>query len=85
MAIDAETFAKWQEWSRRDDVWKLFVPSDIRVMLAEIERLRAALKPFAETAKNIPFGWEDGHSLGEWALCLDVADLRAAAACFPTD
>jgi hypothetical protein len=31
---------KWIEWSRRDDWHLLFGPSDIRGMLAEIERLR---------------------------------------------
>ncbi len=34
---------KWIEWSRRDDWHRLFVGSDVRLMLGEIQRLRAAL------------------------------------------
>lgn len=41
--IDPETLKTWTEWARRDDCWKLFIPSDIRLMLGEIERLQTAL------------------------------------------
>ncbi len=34
----------WTEWARRDDWHERFVGSDIRQMLGEITRLRAALK-----------------------------------------
>lgn len=37
--IDAATFEKWKQWARRDDWHTLFVGSDIRQMLGEIERL----------------------------------------------
>lgn len=36
--IDQETLRKWTDWSKRDDACNLFVPSDIRQMLGQIER-----------------------------------------------
>ena len=36
--IDQETLQKWTDWSKRDDCFTLFVPSDIRQMLGQIER-----------------------------------------------
>ncbi len=35
---------QWKEAARRDDVLASMVPSDIRQLVGEIERLRAALK-----------------------------------------
>jgi hypothetical protein len=42
--IDQARLDHWKPLARRDDWHMLFVGSDIREMLAEIERLRAALK-----------------------------------------
>lgn len=39
--IVSQNMERWIEWSRRDDAFNLFVPSDIRLMLGEIQRLRA--------------------------------------------
>lgn len=38
--IDPETLKIWNDWAKRDDCWKFFIPSDIRLMLGEIERLK---------------------------------------------
>lgn len=50
----------------------------------ECARLREALWPFANVAKFIPPGWEDRHGLEEWALSLDVGDIRLAENTFIT-
>lgn len=47
--------------------------------LARVAELEQALKPFADVAPLIPKDWADDQGLGEWALCLDAGDLRAAA------
>lgn len=39
---------EWTHWAKRDDACKLFVPSDIREMLSEIERLRDTLTAIAK-------------------------------------
>ncbi len=51
-------------------------------MADEVVRLRAALKPFAEAARNLTGGERDSDNLWESpeAMMLTVADLRAAAA-----
>lgn len=46
--ITAERLKEWQHWARRDEACKLFVPSDIRQMLGEVERLRGTLKALAD-------------------------------------
>lgn len=38
--IDEATLAQWKDWARRDEWHVLFVGSDIRQMVGEIERLR---------------------------------------------
>lgn len=35
-----ETLAQWAEWARRDDACNLFVPSDMRQLIGEVQRLR---------------------------------------------
>ena len=40
---DAE-LAQWSDWSKRDDWHTLFVASDIRQMIGEIERLHIGLR-----------------------------------------
>jgi hypothetical protein len=52
MTISSETFAQWQEWSKRDDWHQRFVGSDIRQMLGEIERSRTALKFCGDMAEE---------------------------------
>ncbi len=39
-----DLIAKWREISRQDDCFDHMVPSDVREMLGEIERLRTAGK-----------------------------------------
>ncbi len=48
MNIDENEMQKWEAWSKRDDAWKLFVPSDIRQMLAEIRRHQERMKEMAK-------------------------------------
>ncbi|MDE2106626.1 MAG: hypothetical protein KGL39_55940 [Patescibacteria group bacterium] len=55
-----------------------FLTDELAKAHGRIMELRAALLPFAECAGHVPDGWEDDHGLGDWALALDVADLRAA-------
>ncbi len=43
MIADPQTFDRMKQDARRDDWHRCFVGSDIRQMLGEIERLRAAL------------------------------------------
>jgi len=38
---------KWKETARRDDLWRIMVPSDVRELIMEIEKLRAALESIA--------------------------------------
>lgn len=71
---------QWREWSKTDDRLERFVLSDIRQMLGEIERLRAALKPFAAMGaqcNNLVIGYvpskvvlrgpaQPGDLPGEW-------------------
>ena len=42
--IDPETLRIWAEWSKRDDACNLFIPSDIRLMLGDIDRLKAEVE-----------------------------------------
>jgi len=42
--ITPENLTEWREWSKRDDAMNLFVPSDIRQMLAEIDRLQTQIR-----------------------------------------
>lgn len=42
--IDPEMLENWKHVARRDDACNYFVPSDIRVMIGEIERLQAEVK-----------------------------------------
>lgn len=47
---------KWKEWTRRDDWHQLFVASDIRQMVGEIERLSRELhhqKDLTESYKRM--------------------------------
>ena len=46
--------SEWIEWARRDD-WDCFHgPGHIRLMLGEIERLRAALTQFVSACETAP-------------------------------
>lgn len=38
--IRDETLAQWKEWASRDDAFNHFVPSDIRELIWEVERLQ---------------------------------------------
>lgn len=44
---------QWKEMARRDDLFDYMVPSDVRLLVKEIERLRLALQPFAACGKHI--------------------------------
>ena len=62
------------------DVWHpmmLEAAAEILRLRAENEKLRAALKPFAEAAEPMGTGWSDEDSVG---IGCSVGDLRAAAA-----
>ena len=43
MTIREDTLNDWSELSKRDDCMNRLVPSDIRLMLGEIDRLRAEI------------------------------------------
>lgn len=59
MSITKEQFENWKQWSKLDQAHQYIMPSDIRQMLGEIERLRAALIPFA---KQLEY-WRDDDAL----------------------
>ena len=48
--LDDDGLAQLAMFARRDDCLDAFVPSDIRQMAGELQRLRAALKPFSDIA-----------------------------------
>lgn len=63
MTISEHDWKRWNEKSVRDD-WHLhFVGSDIRQMLGEIERLRAALYEVTTNGR-----WTEGEQFGDWAI-----------------
>jgi len=43
MPIDKQMFQSWRKMARRDDWHTAFVGSDIRLMLAEVERLKGKI------------------------------------------
>lgn len=61
--LRAARLPQWREWARRDDWHTLFVGSDIREMLSEIERLRALVK---------------FHQKASVEECSEIERLRAA-------
>lgn len=80
--ISEAQLKQWTEQARRDDWHMTFVGSDIRVMLGEIGRLQAALKPFAAAAEVAERDEADDYSLyGSSARhVLTIGDLRKAHA-----
>ena len=44
---------QWKEAARRDDLFDHMVPSDVRQLIGEIERLRAALELAEEAVKML--------------------------------
>jgi hypothetical protein len=45
-----EDLAAWAEQAKRDDWHQRFVGSDLRQLIGELQRLRAATEPFAKAA-----------------------------------
>lgn len=76
--IEKSTLQRWGELAKRDDWHMLFVGSDIRLLLGEVERLRSALKavlPYADNSDS-PGGCNGKHP--HCAHCTAIAQARNA-------
>lgn len=47
--VERDQLERWRKWSRQDDWHLLFVGSDIRQMLGEIERLEVVIASIAHS------------------------------------
>ncbi len=72
--IDGETFATWLGWAKRDDWHLKFVGSDIRVMLADLDRLRT-VQAAATDLINECDGGRNSPSLGALAVLESAVHL----------
>jgi hypothetical protein len=50
--LSDEVLSRWAEWAKRDDWHYEFVGSDIRLLIGEVQRTRAALAKLDTTEKR---------------------------------
>lgn len=84
----ADLVKQWKEAARRNDLFDHMVPSDVRQLIGEIERLREALEPFSD--ENAWSGWSDHkgayltadfRGLGEpWVWAQDALNQSSVSA-----
>ena len=64
--ISSEQLQEWIKVSRRDDCFDRLVPSDVRLMLGEIDRLREGIGRLGSSeAMTIPFAIDDNSQTGK--------------------
>lgn len=75
--IDERTLNRWTELARRDDWHQLFVGSDVRLMLSEINRLRHDCAEFYQVIGCLSEPHDDVFNQPSVVKALDNASAAA--------
>lgn len=62
MNIAGKSLQEWQEFARRDDCLERMVPSDLRQVVGEVERLRAEVQAYKDKEAALVRMWHDPAS-----------------------